>query len=70
MVEAIRTRGHEVTVLSPSVTPASVGGRVLALERAVRLDRMRGVGAAVVDWDRDERLPVALTRVLRVGGRR
>jgi uncharacterized repeat protein (TIGR01451 family) len=68
MVESIRTRGHEVTVLSPSVTPASVGGRVLALERATRLDRMRGVGAAVVDWDRDERLPTALARVFEQGG--
>jgi len=67
-VEAIRTYGHATTVLSPSVTPDSVGGRVLALERAVRLDRMRGVGATVVDWDRDERLPVALTRTLRMGG--
>jgi uncharacterized protein (DUF58 family) len=70
MVESIRTHGHETTVLSPSVTPESVGGRVLALERAVRLDRMRGVGAAVVDWDREEELPVALSRVLRGGGRR
>jgi uncharacterized repeat protein (TIGR01451 family) len=67
-VETIRTHGHETTVLSPSVAPGSVGGRVLALERAVRLDRMRGVGATVVDWDRDERLPVALARTLRTGG--
>jgi len=28
------------------------------------------VGATVVDWDLDERLPVALARVLRGGGRR
>jgi hypothetical protein len=26
------------------------------------------VGATVVDWDRDERLPVALARTLRAGG--
>jgi len=69
-VETMRTHGHETTVLSPAVTPASVGGRVLALERAVRLDRMRGVGATVVDWDREERLPTALARALRAGGRR
>jgi uncharacterized protein (DUF58 family) len=68
MVETIRTHGHATTVLSPSVTPNSVGGRVAGLERAVRLDRMRGVGATVVDWDRDERLPVALARTLRAGG--
>ncbi|WP_187695754.1 DUF58 domain-containing protein [Haloplanus rubicundus] len=69
-VESIRAHGHETTVLSPSVPPNSVGGRVLALERAVRLDRMRGVGAAVVDWDREEELPVALGRVLRGGSYR
>jgi uncharacterized protein (DUF58 family) len=70
MVETIRTHGHPTTVLSPSVTPNSVGGRVLALDRALRLDRMRGVGATVVDWDREERLPVALARTLRAGGER
>lgn len=69
-VESIRAHGHETTVLSPSVTSDSVGGRVFALERAGRLDRMRGVGAAVVDWDREEELPVALARALRGGGRR
>ncbi len=26
------------------------------------------VGAAVVDWDRDEQLPMALARALRAGG--
>jgi hypothetical protein len=26
------------------------------------------VGATVVDWDRDERLPVALARTLSTGG--
>jgi len=70
MVEAIRTRGHTTTVLSPSVTPNSIGGRVLALERALRLDRTRRLGATVVDWDREERLPVALARALRTGGGR
>ena len=66
-VKSIRTQGHETTVLSPSVTPDSVGGRVVTLERGVRLDRMRGVGAAVVDWKREERLPVALARLLQGG---
>jgi hypothetical protein len=28
------------------------------------------VGAAVVDWDREEELPVALARAFRGGGRR
>ncbi|AZH24198.1 DUF58 domain-containing protein [Haloplanus aerogenes] len=70
MVETIRTHGHETTVLSPAVTPESVGGRTLALERGIRLDRMREVGATVVDWDREERLPVALARTLQAGGTR
>ncbi|MFB6195803.1 MAG: DUF58 domain-containing protein [Haloplanus sp.] len=65
VAESIRTRGHELTVLSPSVTASSVGGRVLALERGVRLDRLRRLGVTVIDWDRDERLPTALARALR-----
>ncbi|GAB6860654.1 DUF58 domain-containing protein [Haloplanus litoreus] len=64
-VESIRARGHETTVLAPDVTGGSVGGRVVALERSVRLDRMRRLGATVVDWNRDERLPLALARTLR-----
>ncbi|MFB6100981.1 MAG: DUF58 domain-containing protein [Haloplanus sp.] len=66
MVERLRAHGHETTVLSPQVTPDSVGGRVCALERGVRLDRMRRLGATVVDWNRDEELPAALARALRV----
>lgn len=68
MVESIRAHGHRTVVLSPSVTPATVGGRVLGLERAVRLDQTRQVGATVVDWDREEQLPTALARTLRAGG--
>jgi uncharacterized protein (DUF58 family) len=64
-VESVRARGHETTVLSPDVAGGSVGGRVVALERGQRLDRMRRLGATVVDWDRDEQLPLALARTLR-----
>jgi uncharacterized protein (DUF58 family) len=64
-VETARARGHEVTVLAPDVSGASIGGRIVGLERALRLDRMRGVGATVIDWDRRERLPLALARALR-----
>ncbi|GAB3321617.1 DUF58 domain-containing protein [Haloplanus salinarum] len=72
VVESARTGGHEVTVLAPDVTGTSVGGRVVALERSLRLDRLRRLGAAVVDWDREEELPTALARTLRAGtgGRR
>jgi uncharacterized protein (DUF58 family) len=64
-VAAARLRGHEVTVLSPDVTGSSIGGRIVRAERAIGLDRMRRLGATVVDWDRDEALPAALARTLR-----
>lgn len=67
LVESLRGDGHAVTVLSPQTTPETVGGRTVALQRAVRLDRLRFLGATVVDWDRSEKLPVALARVLDAG---
>lgn len=69
LVESLRGDGHEVTVLSPQTTPETVGGRTVALQRAVRLDRIRFLGATVVDWDRAETLPVALARILDAGVR-
>jgi len=69
LVESLRGDGHAVTVLSPQTTPETVGGRTVALQRAGRLDRLRFLGAAVVDWDRTEKLPVALARVLDAGVR-
>ena len=69
LVESLRGDGHEVTVLSPQTAPETVGGRTVALQRAVRLDRLRFLGATVVDWDRTEKLPVALARVLDAGVR-
>lgn len=68
-VKAFLVAGHETTVLSPDVTSETVGGRIVALERAERLDRFRTLGATVVDWDRDERLPIALARTLVEEGR-
>lgn len=67
-VETFLGAGHPTTVLSPDVLPDTVGGRVLALERAGRLDRLRSLGATVVDWHRDEPLPIAMGRTLRAGG--
>lgn len=67
LVESLAADGHETTVLSPRVTPGSVGGRVTDLERTARLHRLRMLGATVVDWNRDERLPVALGRTLEAG---
>lgn len=69
LVVSLRGDGHEVTVLSPQTTPETVGGRTVNLQRAVRLDRMRLRGATVIDWNRDETLPVALARTLETGVR-
>ena len=66
LVESLRGDGHEVTVLSPQTAPKTVGGRIVALQRSVRLDRLRFLGATVIDWERAEKLPAALARGLDV----
>ena len=49
--------GHPVTVLCPDVTTdAHVGGTVERLERASRVDALRGVGVRVVEWTPGEPL--------------
>lgn len=65
LAESIRAQGHELTVLSPQVSGSDIGGRITDLHRAHRLLEMRTLGAAVVDWERDEQLPIALARTLR-----
>jgi uncharacterized protein (DUF58 family) len=67
LVESLRADGHEVTVLAPQTAPATIGGRTVGLQRAVRLERLRFLGATVIDWDSDERLRVALSRILGAG---
>lgn len=67
LVESLRGDGHKVTILSPQTTPDTIGGRTVAIQRAVRLDQLRFRGATVVDWDRTEKLPAALARVLDTG---
>lgn len=69
LVESLRSDGHEVTVLSPQTAPETVGGRTVAIQRAVRLDRLRFLGATVINWERAEKLPVALARGLDSGVR-
>ena len=67
LVERLRGDGHEVTVLAPQTAPDTIGGRTVSLQRAVRLERLRFLGATVIDWDSDERLRVALSRILGAG---
>lgn len=64
LVESLRERNHEVTILSPQTTGDTVGGRTVELQRAVRLEQFRSLGSTVVDWDQNERLRVALTKLL------
>ena len=60
LVEALSAAGHPVLVVSPDVTgTGSLGARVAATERRLRLRRLRGCGARVVDWDPAE--PLSLT---------
>ena len=66
LVELLRGDGHEVTVLTPQTAPKTIGGRTVALQRAVRLERLRFLGATVIDWDSDEKLRVTLSRTLGV----
>jgi len=55
IVAAVRTlaaAGHAVTVISPDVTAdGSLGERLAARERALRLRALRGADLPVVDWD-------------------
>jgi len=59
LVEALSAAGHPVLVVSPDVTGTeSLGARVTATERRLRLRRLRACGARVVDWDPGEPLSV------------
>jgi uncharacterized protein (DUF58 family) len=50
-----------VTVVSPDATGGpSTGQRLAAVERAVRLSRLRRSGVRVVDWDTDRPLRAAI----------
>lgn len=67
LVESLRADGHEVTILSPATTPATIGGRITEVQRAVRLEGLRLLGATVIDWDTEESLREALTRLTGMG---
>lgn len=63
LVESLRADGHEVMILSPAPTSPTIGGRIAELQRGVRLESVRLLGATVVDWDSQEMLRNALTRL-------
>ncbi len=57
----LHARGFPVTVISPDVTDrATTGQRLAAVERAMRVSRLRRSGVRVVDWDTDRPLETAL----------
>lgn len=57
--------GHDVTVVSPAVTPETPGGRLAAIDRESRVSTLRGDGVHVVDWSPAEPLSVAMDRAAR-----
>lgn len=57
--------GHDVTVVSPAVTPESPGGRLASIERESRLSALRGDGIHVVDWSPAEPLAAAMDGAAR-----
>ncbi|MDF9744862.1 DUF58 domain-containing protein [Natrinema salsiterrestre] len=72
LVETLRTSGRAVTVVSPDVTTgiassASTGLRIAGLQRANRVDALRGLGATVVDWQLEDPISVDLARAFRGG---
>ncbi|MFC7138707.1 DUF58 domain-containing protein [Halosimplex aquaticum] len=61
IVRQLHARGFPVTVVSPDVTArATTGQRLAAVERAMRISRLRRSGVRVVDWDTDRPLETAL----------
>lgn len=62
----LHARGFPVTVVSPDPTArATTGQRLAAVERAMRVSRLRRSGVRVVDWDTDQPLATALDAAQR-----
>lgn len=63
MLRRLQAYGHPVTIVSPDPTAdASVGQRLVRVERRLRIERLRERGVRVVDWHPDDDLAVALER--------
>lgn len=63
VAEWLQANRYPVTVLSPDPTgPDTVGSRVLRLERDRRFDRLRHLGARVIEWPRGESVAQAIDR--------
>lgn len=68
VVDAVRrleVAGHSVTVVSPDTTTEdTVGNRLVACERATRIQTLRRLGVPVVDWASGQHLGNALSRTM------
>lgn len=66
VLQHLHAHGHEVSLVSPDpTTRATVGARVVRLERMVRLATLRDAGIRVIDWAADDDLAVGLERARR-----
>ncbi len=65
--ERLMALGHQVTLLTPSVSGAGTpGSRRARLDRACRLEAIRDEGTRVIDWQPDEPLQIAVARAIEV----
>lgn len=70
LVRGLLAHGFPVTLVVPLVaTEDEPEQRVVAVEQRERLTDLRGAGARVVEWDREEPLPLVLERAMRWGDR-
>jgi len=66
LLREFHARGYPVTVVSLDATgDGSTGRRLAAVERAVRVSRLRRSGVRVVDWDPAESLAAAMETTQR-----
>ncbi|WP_254839307.1 DUF58 domain-containing protein [Natronomonas marina] len=66
LAERLNALGHLVTVVSPDPTPTEgLGGRVVGIERDLRLAELRASGVRVLEWSPTEPFAVAGDRAGR-----
>lgn len=65
VVDTFRAHGYETIIVSPDVTGGeSVGDRLMAHHRQIRIRALRERNITVVDWNVDDRLSTVLGRVI------
>lgn len=70
LARGLLAHGYPVTLVVPLVaTEPEPAQQVVRAEQAERLVDLRGAGARVVEWDREEALPLVLERAMSWGDR-